>query len=101
MLAVGLVAAVVAGTLGNKGRPSSTVSLVHGVLRGSRRPIWARFALIDGTTVTRVAEVPVSRAGDDQAGGTGGIRRLLVDHSLGQAVPVDGSSLSRRAGRSS
>ncbi len=95
MLAVGLVAAVVAGTLGNKGRPSSTVSLSTGSA-WFPSPDLGSVALIDGTTVTRVAEVPVSRPGDDQQAVQAGSGVYVVDHSLGQAVPVDGSSL--RAG---
>ncbi len=92
MLAVGLVAAVVAGTLGNKGRPSSTVSLSTGSA-WFPSPDLGSVALIDGTTVTRVAEVPVSRPGDDQQAVQAGSGVYVVDHTLGQAVPVDGSSL--------
>jgi PKD repeat protein len=95
MLAVGLVAAVVAGTLGNKGRPSSTVSLSTGSA-WFPSPDLGSVALIDGTTVTRVADVPVSRPGDDQQAVEAGSGVYVVDQTLGQAVPVDGSSL--RAG---
>ena len=63
LLAVGLVVAVVAGTLGYHGRPSSKVSLSTGSA-WFPSPDAGSVALIDGTTVTRVAEVPVFRPGD-------------------------------------
>ncbi len=51
-------------------------------------------ALIDGTTVTRVAEVPVFRPGDSIEAVQAGSGAYVLDHTRGQAVPVDGASLT-------
>ncbi len=93
LLAVGLVVAVVAGTLGYHGRPSSKVSLSTGSA-WFPSPDAGSVALIDGTTVTRVAEVPVFRPGDSIEAVQAGSGAYVLDHTRGQAVPVDGASLT-------
>ena len=95
MLAVGLVVAVVAGTLGYHGRPSSKVSLSTGSA-WFPSPDAGSVALIDGTTVTRVAQVPVFRPGDDLEAVQAGSGAYVLDHTRGQAVPVDGVVAHRR-----
>ena len=95
MLAMGLVVAVVAGTVGNRGRSSDQVSLSTGSA-WFPSPDVGSVALIDGTTVTRVAQVPVFHPGDDLEAVQSGSSAYVVDHTRGQAVPVDGSSLTAR-----
>jgi sugar lactone lactonase YvrE len=93
MLAVGLVAAVVIGTVGHKGRPSSKVTLSTGSA-WFPSPDAGSVALIDGTTVTRVAEVSVFRPGNDIQAVQAGSSAYVLDHTTGEAVQVDGSSLT-------
>jgi PKD repeat protein len=92
MLAVGLVLAVVAGTVGNRGRPSGRVSLSTGSA-WFPSPDVGQVALIDGTTVTRVVQVPVFPAGDKIEAVQAGSSAYVVDNTRSQAVQVDGSSL--------
>jgi sugar lactone lactonase YvrE len=93
MLAAGLVAAVVIGTVSDRGRPSARVSLSTGSA-WFPSPDAGSVALIDGTTVTRVVQVPVFSAGDRIETVQAGSSAYVLDHSRGQAVQVDGSSLT-------
>ena len=58
VMSVGLVAVVVAGTVGQKGHASSKVNLSTGSA-WFPSPDAGTVALVDGTTVTRVTQVPV------------------------------------------
>ena len=93
MLAVGLVAAVVVGTLGNQGRPSPRVSLSTGSA-WFPSPDAGSVALIDGTTVTRVAVGTGLPCRGQSRDGAGRFGRLCADHSRGRPRQVDGSSLT-------
>jgi PKD repeat protein len=96
MMSLALVVAVVAGTVGKKGHSSSKVSLSTGSA-WFPSPDVGTAALIDGTTVTREAQVTVAPPGHHLEAVEAGSGAYVLDHSTGEAVRVDGASLTAAA----
>ncbi len=93
VMSVALVAVLVAGMVGQEGHPSSKVALSGGAA-WFPSPDVGTVALVDGTTVTRVTQVPVASKGDTIEVVQAGSSADVLDHSTGQAVRVDGASLT-------
>jgi hypothetical protein len=93
VMSVALVAAVVASMVGQKGHASSKVNLSSGAA-WFPSPDAGTVALVDGTTVTRVTQVPVARPGHRIEAVQAGSSAYVLDHSTGQVVRVDGASLT-------
>jgi len=92
VMSVGLVAVLVTGTIGRKGHASSRVNLSTGSA-WFPSPDVGTVALIDGTTVTRVAQVAVSAPGAPIEAVQTASSSYALDHSSGQVVRVDGATL--------
>ena len=93
IMSVGLIAAIVVGTFGKKGVASSEVTLSTGSA-WFPSPDVGTVALIDGTTVTRVTQVavfPPTQSLDTVQAGSGA---YVLDRTTGEAVRVDGASLT-------
>ncbi len=94
MMSVALVGALVFGSIGNKGRPSVKVALDSTGSAWFASPDLGTAALIDGTTVTRVADVPVFPSHHNIEVVQAGSGADVLDHSSGQVRYIDGTSLT-------
>ena len=93
MMSVALVAALVLGSIGDKGRPSVKVSLTTGSAWFAS-PDLGTAALVDGTTVTRVADIPVFPSDHNIEVVQAGSGAEVLDHSTGQGRYIDGATLA-------
>jgi YVTN family beta-propeller protein len=89
---MGLIGALAIAMLGRNGTPSTDLALTS-ASAWFPSPNTGSVALIDGTTVTRTADVPVAAKGDLIETVQSGSGAYVVDHTSGQVWAVDGAML--------